>query len=217
MYVGKCIELKAVTNVLVEGNTVHHCTDSAIRCDNCDTSIIRNNIVYGNVWWTTQGASAIVFAEAIGSGYLTIEGNVVYANRNFLPFFLTGSLTHFGSGVEHYGEYNQFAVVDGQGVYITRNLDYQGNFTLADNIAYDNGINGVVVHKTTNNNVEVNVANNIVFDNGKTRKVEESRQTAGGLTINSGDYASTQALRNNVVTAGADDVSYQCFGTCNIR
>lgn len=187
---------------------MHHCTDSGIRCDNCDNVIIKNNIVYGTVWWTTSASSAVVFAEAQGSGYLTIEGNVVYGNRNYLPFFLTGSLAHFGSGVEHYGEYNMYSVVDGQGVYITRNLDYEGNFTLADNIAYDNGINGVVVHKTTHDNVEVNVANNIVFDNGRTRKIEEDRQTAGGLTVNSGDYTSTQTLINNVVSTGTEDVSY---------
>jgi len=138
----------------------------------------------------------------------------VYANRNFLPFFLTGSLAHFGSGVEHYGEWNMYSVVDGQGVYITRNLDYEGHFSLTDNIAFDNGINGVVVHKTTHDNVQVTVKGNIVFENGKTRKVEESRQTAGGLTINSGDYTSTQLLEDNQVSVQDGDVTYQCFGTC---
>lgn len=64
MYVGKCIELKQVTDVLVEGNIVRHCTDSGIRCDQCDNTTIKNNIVYGTVWWTTSASSAIVFAEA---------------------------------------------------------------------------------------------------------------------------------------------------------
>ena len=61
-----------------------------------------------------------------------------------------------------------YSVVDGQGVYITRNLDYTGYFLLKDNIAYDNGINGVVVHKSTNTAVTVEVDGNIVFDNGAT-------------------------------------------------
>jgi hypothetical protein len=177
--------------------------------------MIKDNLVYGTVWWTTSASSAVVFAEAQGDGYNTIQGNVVYGNRNYLPFFLTGSLAHFGSGVEHYGEWNMYSVVDGQGVYITRNLDYEGHFSLTDNIAFDNGINGVVVHKTTHENVQVTVKGNIVFDNGATRKVEESRQTAGGLTINSGDYTSTQLLEDNQVSVSiSDDVTYQCFGTC---
>lgn len=124
-------------------------------------------------------------------------GNVVYANRNFLPFFLTGTLSHFGSGVPNYGLYNMYSVVDGQGVYLTRNLDYEGTFEMLDNIAFDNGINGVVVHKTTHEWVTVSVQGNIVFSNGATSKPIEDRQTAGGLTVNSGDYESIQLLANN--------------------
>lgn len=191
MYVGKCIEMKYVENVLIEHNNVHHCTDSGIRCDVCDDVAIKNNIVYGCTWWTTSASSAIVFAESKGTKTNEISSNVVYANRNFLPFFLTGSLAHFGSGVAHYGEYNMYSVVDGQGVYITRNLDYEGTFKLNDNISFDNGINGVVIHKTTHANVSVEAQRNVVFDNGKTRKKEEDRQSAGGFTINSGDAEST--------------------------
>ena len=44
-------------------------------------------------------------------------------------------------------------IVDGSGVYITRNVDYEGTFDLTNNVAYDNGINGLVVHKTTHVNV----------------------------------------------------------------
>ena len=101
-----------------------------------------------------------------------------------------------------------YSVVDGQGVYLTRNLDYEGSFSMVDNIAFDNGINGVVVHKTTHANVNVTVEGNVVFDNGATKVDIESRQIAGGLTINSGDYTSTQYLGHNVVTAQDSDVSY---------
>jgi hypothetical protein len=91
---------------------------------------------------------------------------------------------------------------------------------LRHNVAYDNGINGVVVHKTTHDNVTVNVVNNRVFDNGVTSKnsgVDEGRQDAGGLTINSGSATSNVYLLNNKVVADVqDDMSYQCFGTCNL-
>lgn len=152
-FAGKGFDIDDSTNLTIEYNWVHHCTDSGIRCDRCDDVVIRNNLVYGNVWYTHSASSGIVFAESQGTGNLTFEGNVVYANRNYLPFFLTQGLEHFGSGVENYGLWNMNSVVDGSGVYITRNLDFEGTFTLKDNIAFDNGINGLVVHKTTHENV----------------------------------------------------------------
>ena len=43
------------------------------------------------------------------------------------------------------------------------------------NTAYDNGINGLVVHKTTNENVTINVKGNTIFANGATSKDIEGR------------------------------------------
>ena len=218
-YNGKGIEMKEVENVTIRDNIVHHTTSSGIRCDKCNDVTIAQNLVYGTVWWTTTGASAIVFAEAQGSGTNSINGNTVYGNRNCLPFFLTQNLAHFGAGVENYGQYNQPRIVDGSGVYITRNLDFEGTFNLKNNVAYDNGINGVVVHKTTNDNVTVNVTNNRVFDNGVTTKESENegRQDAGGLTINAGHATSNVYLKNNKVVAEQDgDKTFQCFGECNL-
>lgn len=205
-YAGKGIDIKRSSDVLITGNEVHHCTDSGIRCDVCDDVTIQDNIVYGNTWWTTSASSAVVFAEAPsdGSGTNSIIENVVYGNRNFMPFFLKSELAHFGSGVENYGLWNMAVVVDGSGVYITRNVDYPGTFILRDNIAFDNGINGVVVHKTTHDDVSVTVEGNIVFDNGRTTKDVESRQDAGGLTINSGTEESDVYLIDNRVSANEE-------------
>ena len=82
-----------------------------------------------------------------------------------------------------------------------------------DNVAYDNGINGLVVHKVINEKVTINVKNNRIFDNGRTTTCEEGRQSAGGLTINSGGKANTSnvLLQGNRVFVGEDDVSFQCF------
>ena len=57
-------------------------------------------------------------------------------------------------------------VIDGQGVYVTRNSDtyLAGTMELSDNIAYDNGINGLVFHRTYNGVVK----RNIIFNNGST-------------------------------------------------
>jgi len=80
---------------------------------------------------------------------------------------------------------------------------------LNDNVAYDNGINGLVVHKVTNENVTINVMNNRIFDNGRTKVCEEGRQSAGGLTINSGGNAISNVLmQGNRVFVAEDDVSF---------
>ena len=89
-----------------------------------------------------------------------------------------------------------------------------------NNIAFDNGINGLVVHKTTHENVTVNVKNNRIFDNGRTttdKEEGEGRQNAGGLTVNTGTAVGNVHLKHNKVTANsAPDSAYQCFGECNL-
>eukprot|EP00440_Ansanella_granifera_P009249 gb/GFBE01010024.1/.p1 GENE.gb/GFBE01010024.1/~~gb/GFBE01010024.1/.p1 ORF type:complete len:365 (+),score=50.22 gb/GFBE01010024.1/:1-1095(+) len=89
-----------------------------------------------------------------------------------------------------------------------------GTFILHNNTAFDNGINGVVVHKTNHANVTVQVTENLIFDNGRVTKDVEGRQTAGGLVINNGN--NVHLADNQVWTQDSSDVTYQCFGTCTI-
>ena len=49
-------------------------TASGIRANKGDEVYISNNIVYDNIWWTTSGESAIVFAESAGTGSNIISG-----------------------------------------------------------------------------------------------------------------------------------------------
>jgi len=68
----------------------------------------------------------------------------------------------------NYGSSLQDFIIDGSGVYITRNSNsyLAGWYELTDNVAYRNGINGLVVHKTN----RVHVRNNVLFDNGSVSK-----------------------------------------------
>merc|ERR1719221_2411946 len=63
-----------------------------------------------------------------------------------------------------YGKLSQDYIIDGQGVYVTRNKDtyLHGRMELSGNVAYRNGINGVVFHRTNRGVVK----DNVVFDNG---------------------------------------------------
>ena len=89
---------------------------------------------------------------------------------------------------------------------------------LNNNVSFDNGINGLVVHRTTNDAVTVHVKENEVFDNGRTSRNLEGRQDAGGLAVNSGGNKITAKLilKDNKVQTEASDTTYQCFGTCKL-
>ena len=68
-----------------------------------------------------------------------------------------------------YGTEAQTYIIDGSGVYVTRNTDtyHHGRRWVKDNKAYNNGINGLVVHKTD----RAHVVGNVIWDNGKVRNV----------------------------------------------
>ena len=217
-YVGQGIQIDNSDNVTIENNKVHHTNGSGIRADRSDNITITNNVVYGTTWWTCSAPSALVFAEATGTGTNTVTSNVVYGNRNFMPFFKEQMPKNGGNGLPNYGQWNQGSIWDGSGIYLTRCNDYQGTFNLEENVAYDNGINGMVVHKVIHPDATINVRNNKIFDNGSTTTCIEGRQQAGGLTINSGGNATSNVLlEGNKVFGADDDVSYQCFGgTCNL-
>ena len=191
---------------------VHECPGSGIRVNDGDDVTIADNLVFDNSWWTTDGSSGLVFAESHGSGQNVLSGNTVFGNRNFMPFFSPNlsDLAHSGTGKEHYSKWNQDYIIDGSGVYITRNYDYRVTFYLTGNTAYDNGINGLVVHKSNN----AVVRNNVVFGNGRVSKTREGRQDAGGIVINN---SVNVTFDNNTASVDLeDDVAFQCFGTCGI-
>jgi hypothetical protein len=207
-------------NVLVEDTVVSKCPGSGIRANKVDDVTIQNNLVFDNCWWTFSASSGVVFAEALGTGTNKIAGNVVYGNRNFMPFFYEDLSNLEGSheANDGYSTYNASYIIDGSGVYITRNQNYQGTMVLTDNVAFDNGINGLVVHKTNNAEVNVVVERNVIFGNGRTDVEIEGRQQAGGLVVNQGPESSGQLtfVDNVVYTDSADDVCFQAFGTCLI-
>ena len=88
---------------------------------------------------------------------------------------------------------------------MTRNSDkyLHGRFDLSYNQAYQNGINGLVVHKTN----RAKVVGNAIWDNGQVSKdPPESRQPYAGLTLNA---AKDVEVRDNYVkTTSKDDFAY---------
>ena len=82
---------------------------------------------------------------------------------------------------------------------------------LAYNKAYNNGINGLVVHKTD----RANVTGNSLWDNGQVpRTAPESRQPYAGLTLN--NAVDTEVRDNFVKTERNDDYAYVAVSGASI-
>ena len=105
------------------------------------------------------------------------------------------------------------------GVFVTRNKDtyLHGQMELADNIAYGNGINGVVFHRTDRGVVQ----RNTVYDNGVVPRLEhpeetiegwhvdlgKSRQPYSGIVINNAE--GVKLWSNSVMARYDDDYAYK--------
>ena len=90
---------------------------------------------------------------------------------------------------------------------------------ITDNLVYENGLNGILVHRSTKKETKVIVEKNLLFSNGKTSKTNEYRQAAGGLHLNSGDKTQNQTVKakDNIVYATEfPTATYSCFGTCGL-
>lgn len=88
-YTGICLKVTQSTDLLIDSNVIHHCASAGVHCDQCDDVTMSNNTVYGTSWWTYGATSAIVFADAKGTGTNMMINNAIYENRNFLPYFST--------------------------------------------------------------------------------------------------------------------------------
>ncbi|GMH51212.1 hypothetical protein TrRE_jg6982, partial [Triparma retinervis] len=219
---GRGIVVWSGSHIHVHSCHVHHTANSAIRANKADYMLVEGNRVHSSTWWTSNGESAIVIAEAepvdgLDEIKMRIVGNEVYDNENRIsyynenyddPEYLEKNQMHVAR--ENYGSSLQDFIIDGSGVYITRNSNsyVTGRMELSNNLCYRNGINGVVVHKTD----RVLVKNNVIFDNGQVpREAPQSRQAYAGLTINNSEDVTV--YNNSVVTTLPDDYAYAISGT----
>ena len=118
-----------------------------------------------------------------------------------------------------YGKVTQDYIIDGMGVYATRNSNsyLYGKFELSNNTCYGNGINGLGFHRTNRGTVKQNV----IYDNGVVPRLEhpepteedwhagcagKSRQPYSGLVVNNADEV--KPWSNNVTARYDDDYAY---------
>jgi hypothetical protein len=188
---------------------------------------------------------------------MKINNNVVFDNINKIPYYnpkyawdyspISGRYDcgsfigcqegdHVQGDDEHncpwqcrYGHENQDYIIDGMGVYFTRNRNsyLYGQMEAAYNIAYGNGINGVVVHETN----RVTVRRNKIYLNGVVPRLEKmndeynqedwhigcsgkSRQPYSGIVLNKAQ--DVKLWSNNVQARFDDDFAFKLEGSSSV-
>jgi parallel beta-helix repeat protein len=200
-------------HIEILNNVVTDACGSGIRVNKGDYITMQGNSVSNSTGCTAAAESALVIAEATSvddsdAVKITIQGNKIFDNRNHLPFFAPNG---FPPGANppfpSYGQADSTYIIDGSGIYLTRNIQSyaHGRFLAVNNLAYGNGINGMVVHYTD----RVTLRNNTIANNG-TVPLDAHRQKNSGLTIN---HSNDVALVDNRVQVNVPgDAAIKVFG-----
>lgn len=200
-------------HIEILNNVVMDACGSGIRVNKGDYISIQGNTVSNSTVCTASASSAMVIAQATNvddsdAVKITISGNRVYNNRNHLPFyapngFPPGAHPPFPS----YGRADSTYIIDGSGIYLTRNSQFysHGRFLIENNLAYGNGINGMVVHYTD----RVALMDNTIANNG-TVPLTDHRQRNSGLAINHSQ--DLEIVNNRVQVNVPGDAAIKFFG-----
>jgi len=200
-------------HIEISNNEVSDACSSGIRVNQGDYVTIQGNSVSNSTGCTASASSAMVIAQATNvddsdAVKITIQGNRVFDNRNQLPFyapngFPPGAKPPFPS----YGKADSTYIIDGSGIYLTRNSQFysHGKYLVANNVAYGNGINGMVVHYTD----RVILQNNTIVNNG-TVPLADHRQKNSGLAINHSQ--DLEIVDNKIQVNVPGDAAIKFFG-----
>ena len=212
-------------NIIVRNNVVHHTTGSGIRFNDSDYITIENNTVYNTTWWTSNASSAIVFAESKAQNStnntddikMIMRGNIVYNNWNRIPFFMLNKPPNSKPPSEDYGNAQYSAILDGQGLYVTRSDDdYYGTFLFENNLCINNGKNGINFDRSKgssalirNNTLYFNGVHEIIQDISVNNENNPSHrgQKVGGIKANF--FKNVTVVNNIVVTREYDFYAMQ--------
>jgi len=223
---------------------VHYCPASGIRVNRGDYVTISDSKVYSNTWWSSSADSGLVLTTSksiddFDGIKMILTNSVVYDNVNKIPYYNASYLWDYSSignkdcsipACEQelqecpwecrYGKKTQDYIIDGMGVYVTRNKDtyLHGKMELSYNTCYKNGINGLSFHRTDRGIVK----QNIIYDNGVVPRLDKeekavedwhagcngkSRQPYSGLVINNADEV--ELWSNKVAARYADDYAFK--------
>lgn len=173
-------------HIIMENNTVSWATASGMRVQKSDYTIVKGNTIINNTLRTSAGVGALTVAEARvlpeGDGYDDIKieliNNEIHHNENQIYSWAPSK------------SFIHFVIDEGSGIFLTRNNDTydHGYILIANNLSYNNGASGIVVHKTDRAIVE----HNTVYNNGTTNG---ENTKPGGMGFNTTNHVT---FRNNI-------------------
>jgi hypothetical protein len=186
-YNGRGLVVNKSQHIKLIDNRIFHATSSGLRIQQCDYVEATNNEVAFCTYWTSQGVGALTVAEsknldANDDVKIILSRNRVHHNENKLVSWNPGK------------SFIKFVIDEGSGIFLTRNADtYQhGYYRIVNNLAYQNGARGIVVHKTNN----VIVEHNSLFYNGA-----NCTGAGAGIGVNS---VSDVRIKNNLIHTRPD-------------
>jgi parallel beta-helix repeat protein len=190
-------------HVIIRGNTIYKCPGSGIGTGNADYVTIEDNIVWGNAWYSPYGTSGISMYQNWNSdnsgGYkMIVHRNMVYENRNFIPFFQSDP------------DPAKRKITDGNGIIVddsknTQNGSplgaYRGRTLIENNVVFNNGARGIHAFESEH----IDIVNNTTRHNSFQAETPDGEITA----FAAGDVR----VYNNILVPRPDRVSIGRYGT----
>jgi parallel beta-helix repeat protein len=157
---------KVPHDIIIRNSSVHDCSAAGIEVNVADAITIEHDRIYNNGWWTVFGTSGLGLYHLTDVGGSTtrgryknlIAGNLVYNNRNNLPW-RGGSPPGIYDG-------NGIIVDDSNhaqpaaGLYDVQGVPYTGRTYVSNNIVHDNGGRGIHVYSSAH----VDLVNNTAWN-----------------------------------------------------
>jgi hypothetical protein len=140
------------SHVIIKNNVVHDAPSAGIASCYADYITIEGNKSYLNAYWSPYASSGISIWEMRDTDSYTgyknfILGNVSYQNREYIPFYETGTISD-GNGI----------IVDDNSNSQSNGVAYGGRTYVANNIVYQNGGSGIHAYASAHVDIAFNTA-----------------------------------------------------------
>ncbi len=181
---------QSFSHILIENNVVHDAPGAGIATCYADYITIQHNTTYLNAFWSPYANSGISIWEMrdtdTNTGFKNfILGNISYENREYIPFYATGTITD-GNGI----------IIDDNKNTQSNNIPYGGRTLVANNISYNNGGSGIHAYASAH----VDIVFNTTYENNRTPTLNE-----GQIFANTGTDI---RILNNILYAAPNRTYY---------
>jgi len=185
------------SHVVIKNNIVHDAPSAGIASCYADYITIEGNRSYLNAYWSPYASSGISIWEMRDTDTYTgyknfIIGNVSYQNREYIPFYATGTISD-GNGI----------IVDDNSNSQSNGVAYGGRTYVANNIVYQNGGSGIHAYASAH----VDIAFNTAYLNNQT-----PTNNGGQMFANTGSDVN---IINNILYAPPKKTFYSNYSNAS--